>query len=183
MAANSGPQRIGTITVNGQSFTITQAPNLSTCSFSLIDPSEPIPQQGGGGVLSLTAGAGCAWNAVSSDASWLTASPTSGVGSAVGSAPINYSVTANSGQQRTGSISIMAGGQTFATFTVIQAPNQASCTFALSPSSWQYPVEGGTGSFSVMTGGGLLLGCDHILWLDPHNWLGPQIPRAAAVGR
>ncbi len=35
-----------------------------------------------------------------------------------------------------------------------QPPIQSSCTFALSPSSWQYPVEGGTGSFSVTTGAG-----------------------------
>ena len=150
VAANSGPQRVGTITVNGQSFTITQAPNLSTCGFSLNKSSDTFPQEAGSRPLNLTAGAGCAWNAVSSDPSWLTASPTDGVGDAT----INYSVTANGGQQRVGSISIKMGGQTFATLTVTQLPNQASCTFALSPSSWQYPVEGGNGSFSVMTGAG-----------------------------
>jgi RHS repeat-associated protein len=150
VAANSGPQRVGTITVNGQAFTVTQAPNPSSCVYSLNITNDTFPQEGGSRPLSLTAGAGCAWNAVSSDTSWLTASPTSGVGPAT----INYSATANSGQQRVGSISITAGGQTFATLTVTQAPNQASCTFALSPSSGLYPVEGGSGSFSVTTGAG-----------------------------
>ena len=46
---------------------------------------------------------------------------------------------------------ITVGGQTF---TVTQAPNQASCTFALSPSSRLFGVGGGSGSFNVTTGAG-----------------------------
>jgi len=152
VAANSGPQRVGTITVNGQAFTITQDPNPASCGYSLSITNDTFPQGGGSRPLSLTAGAGCAWNAISSDTSWLTASPTNGVGSAT----INYSAAPNGGPQRGGSISIMAGGQTFATLNVTQAPNQASCTFALNPSSWQYPVEGGSGSFTVTTGAGCI---------------------------
>jgi hypothetical protein len=127
VASNVSVQRVGTITVNGQAFTITQDPNPSSCHYSLNKPNEPFPPQAGSDAVTLTADAGCAWNAVSSDTSWLTASPTSGVGSA----PINFSVTSNDGKQRVGSISIMAGGQTFATSTVTQAPNPASCTFTL----------------------------------------------------
>src|SRR5262245_21174932 len=146
VAANGGPQRSGTITVNGQAFNITQAPNPATCSYSLNKTSEPVSEQGGSGALALTTGAGCPWTASSNAPGWLSVtSPASGSGSAT----INYSVAANSGQQRIGAITV--GGQTF---TVTQAPNQASCTFALSPSSWLYPVVGGTGSFSVATGAG-----------------------------
>jgi RHS repeat-associated protein len=153
VAANSGPQRAGTITVNGQAFTVTQAPNPSSCGFSLNITNDTFPQEGGTRPVALTAGAGCAWNAVSSDASWLTASPTNEVGSKT----INYSVTANSGQQRVGSISIKVGGQTFATLAVTQAPNQASCTFTLNPSSRLVGVGGEPGlSFNVMTGAGCL---------------------------
>ncbi|HEU0177661.1 MAG TPA: BACON domain-containing carbohydrate-binding protein [Blastocatellia bacterium] len=152
VAANSGAQRVGTITVNGQAFTVTQAPNPVTCGFSLSITNDTFPQGSGSRPLALRAGAGCAWNAVSSDTSWLTASPTNGVGDAT----INYSVTANSSQQRVGSISIKVGGQTFATLNVTQSPNQASCTFALSPSSWLYGTGGGGGSFSVTTGAGCL---------------------------
>src|SRR5262245_4738747 len=153
VAANSGPQRVGTITVNGQAFTVTQDPNPSSCGYSLNKANETFPQQGGSGALALTAGAGCAWNAVSSDTSWFTASPTNGVGSAT----INYSVTANSGQWRGGDISITVGGQTFDIFHVFQLPNQSSCTFALNPSSRLVGVGGESGlSFSVMTGTGCL---------------------------
>jgi RHS repeat-associated protein len=153
VAANSGPQRVGTITVNGQAFTITQAPNPASCGFSLNKTNDTFPQEGGSRPLALTAGAGCAWNAVSNDASWLTASPASGVGSAT----INYSATANSGQQRVSSISIKVGGQTFATLTVTQLPNQASCTFAFSPGSRLVGVGGENGVvFNVTTGAGCI---------------------------
>jgi hypothetical protein len=146
VAANSGPQRSGTITVNGQAFNITQAPNPASCSYALNKTSETVSEQGGSGALVLTTGGGCPWTASSNTPSWLSVtSPANGSGSAT----INYSVAANSGQQRIGAITV--GGQTF---TVTQAPNQASCTFPLSPSSWLYPVGGGTGSFNVMTGAG-----------------------------
>jgi RHS repeat-associated protein len=147
VAANGGPQRSGTITVNGQAFNITQAPNPASCNYSLNKTSEPIGVQGGSGALVLTTGGGCPWTA-SSNAGWLSVtSPASGSGSAT----INYSVAANAGGQRIGVITV--GGQNF---TVTQAPNQASCTFGLSPTSWLYPVEGGTGSFNVATGAGCL---------------------------
>src|SRR5262245_39683453 len=145
VAANGGAQRSGTITINSQSFNITQAPNPASCSYALNKTSESVREHGGSGALALTTGGGCPWTA-SSDAGWLsvTSAP-----SGNGPATITYSVAANSGQQRVGVITI--GGQTF---TVTQAPNQASCTFALNPSSWLYPIEGGSGSFSVTTGAG-----------------------------
>ncbi|HZF39889.1 MAG TPA: BACON domain-containing carbohydrate-binding protein, partial [Blastocatellia bacterium] len=145
VAANNGAQRVGTITVNGQSFTITQAPDQANCSYSLNIPGVSISEQASSGSFTLTTGGGCAWTASSNATSWLTASPTSGAGPAT----ITYSIAANAGQQRIGAITV--GGQTF---TVTQAPNQASCTFALNPSSWLYPIEGGSGSFSVTTGAG-----------------------------
>ena len=155
VAANSGPQRVGTITVNGQAFTVTQAPNPASCGFSLNKTNETVSEQASSGVLSLTAGAGCAWTATSDATSWLPiTSPPSGSG--VGSSPINYSIAANSGQQRVGSISITAGGQTVATFTVTQLPNQASCVFTLSPGIQLIGVGGESGSFSVTTGAGCL---------------------------
>jgi RHS repeat-associated protein len=145
VAENSGAQRSSTISINGQAFNISQSPNPASCSYSLNTPGVQVSDQAVSGSFTLTTGGGCPWTATS-NASWLsvTSAPSS-----TGSATINYSVAANSGQQRAGVITV--GGQTF---TVTQAPNQASCTFALNPSSWQYPVEGGTGSFSITTGAG-----------------------------
>src|SRR6266511_1029959 len=154
VAANGGAQRVGTITVNGQAFSVTQDPNPATCSYTRNPPGVSVSEQASSSSFALTTGGGCPWTA-SSNAGWLSItspSPASGPGSAI----ISYSIAANSGPQRVGSISITVGGQTFATFTVTQAPNQASCTFALSPSSWLYPIEGGSGSFSVTTGAGCL---------------------------
>jgi RHS repeat-associated protein len=145
VAANGGAQRSNTITINGQAFNINQAPNPASCSYALNKTSESISEQGGSGALALTTGAGCPWTATS-NAGWLSVTSAA---SGNGPATINYSVAANSGQQRVGVITI--GGRTF---TVTQAPNQASCTFALNPSSWLYPIEGGGGSFSVTTGAG-----------------------------
>jgi RHS repeat-associated protein len=146
VAANSGPQRNGTISINGQSFNIGQAPNPASCGYSLSKTSESLSEQASSGSVAMTTGAGCPWNA-SSNAGWLTiTSPTSGNGSAT----INYSVTANnSGAQRTGMITI--GGKNL---TITQAPNQASCTFAISPGSQLVGVGGGSGSFNVATGAG-----------------------------
>jgi RHS repeat-associated protein len=145
VTANSGPQRSGTISISGQAFTITQAPHPSSCSYALNKTSESISEQEGSGSLTLTTGGGCPWTAAS-NAGWLTiSSATSGNGPAT----ITYSVAANPVGQRVGVITV--GGQTL---TVTQAPNQASCSFALNPSGWSYPFEGGSGSFSVTTGAG-----------------------------
>jgi len=153
VAANGGAQRVGTITVNGQAFTVTQDPNPATCNYSLDTSGVSVSEQASSGSFHLTADAGCAWTAVSNATSWLTVTSAA---SGAGLATINYSIVANSGQQRVGSISITAGGQTVATFTVTQAPNPAVCTFTLSPSSQSFDVTGGSGSFNVTTQAGCL---------------------------
>jgi RHS repeat-associated protein len=146
VAANGGAQRVGTITVNGQAFNITQAPNPASCSYSLNIPGGSISEHGGGGSFTLTTGGGCPWTA-SSNATWLTITPpTSGSGPAT----LNYLVAANSGQQRVGVITV--GGRNF---TVTQDPNPASCAFALSPGSRMVGVGGESGLFfNVTTGAG-----------------------------
>src|SRR5882672_58639 len=99
VAANGGAQRVGTITVNGQAFTVTQDPNPASCSYALNIPSVSVSEQASSGSFTLTTGGGCPWTAVSNATSWLTVTlPASGNGSAT----INYSVAANSGQQRVG---------------------------------------------------------------------------------
>ncbi|MBO0722686.1 MAG: fibronectin type III domain-containing protein, partial [Blastocatellia bacterium] len=144
VAGNSGGQRSGTITISGQAFTINQGPNPSSCSYALNKTSESVSEQSGNGSFTLTTGVGCPWTA-SSNAGWLSVSPTSGSGPA----SFSYSVQANSGGQRTGAITV--GGQTL---TITQAPNQASCTYSLNPSSQSFGTGGGSGSFNLTTGAG-----------------------------
>jgi predicted extracellular nuclease len=105
-----GNFRTGTITVAGETFTITQNGGQS-CSYNLASSSASFVAGGGSGSVGVIATAGCTWNATST-VSWIivtSGSPGSGNGT------VNYSVSANSGPTRTGTL-IIAGR----TFTVKQ---------------------------------------------------------------
>src|SRR5204862_5331608 len=85
-AAAGGP-RTGTLTIAGQTFTVTQAAN---CTFAIDPTSATVPAQGGGGSVAVTGGAGCAWTA-SSNAPWL--SITSGA-TGTGNGTVQFSAAA-----------------------------------------------------------------------------------------
>jgi len=111
VAANSGPARNGTITIAGQTFTVSQD---AGCTFSLDSASQSFTSSGGNGSVSVTTPAGCVWTATS-NAGFITI--TSGNGGS-GSGVVNYTVAANNGPGRNGTMTI--AGQTF---TVTQASN------------------------------------------------------------
>ena len=145
IAANSGAQRNGAISVNfnnGQFFTfanfnVTQlAPG---CSFSTNPTSANVVSAAGSGSFALSTTAGCTWSAAS-NASWITITGGSG---GTGSGTVSYSVSANLGPARSGTIT--AGGQSF---TINQA---SGCTYSLSPASQNITGNGGIGSFNVTT--------------------------------
>jgi photosystem II stability/assembly factor-like uncharacterized protein len=116
VAANSSTApRTGTITIAGQTFTVTQA--ATPCSFSISPTTRNFPASGGNNSVSVTAPAGCNWTAVS-NASFITI--TSGA-SGSGNGTVNYSVSANSSTTpRSGTMTI-AG----LIFTVTQDGNRA----------------------------------------------------------
>ncbi|HYL72707.1 MAG TPA: putative Ig domain-containing protein [Bryobacteraceae bacterium] len=95
-------------------FILTVTPGIS-CSYSLSAAAQSFAAAGGAGSVNVIAGQGCGWNAAS-NASFITV--TSGA-SGAGNGPVGFSVAANSGAARTGTLTI--AGQTF---TV----NQASAT-------------------------------------------------------
>ncbi|MBI2840141.1 MAG: IPT/TIG domain-containing protein [Acidobacteria bacterium] len=104
--------RTSTITIAGQTFTISQSGAGVTCSYLLSAASQPFVAAGGTGSVNVTADAGCAWSAVSNDV-WITV--TSGAASS-GTGSVGYSVAANSSTSaRTGTITIAEQ-----TFTVTQ---------------------------------------------------------------
>jgi glucose/arabinose dehydrogenase len=103
--------RIGSITVAGLTFTVSQAAASSGCSFSISPTSKSFGTKGGTGSITVTADAGCAYT-VLSNASWITV--TSGA-KGNGSGTVSYSVSSNGGGPRTGTITV-AG----LTFTVTQ---------------------------------------------------------------
>jgi hypothetical protein len=131
-------QRNGTVTIAGQTFTITQA--AMSCTYSLTPTSRSMTAAGGSNTTSVTAPSGCAWTAVSSDTSWLTVT---GGASGSGNGVVTFNASANqTTTPRAASISI--GGQTF---TLNQAAG--SCSFSLSPGSQSVAAAGGNVSTNV----------------------------------
>ncbi len=143
VAANPNTSaRPGTLTVAGQTFTVTQA--AAPCTFAISSNSLSVVAAGDTGSTTVTAGAGCAWTAAS-NVSWITV--TSGA-SGSGNGSVGFSVTANPNTSaRPGTLTI-AGK----TFTVTQAA--APCTFAISSNSLSVVAAGDTGSTTVTAAAG-----------------------------
>jgi uncharacterized protein (TIGR03437 family) len=126
----------------------------ATCAYSLSLSGASAPAAGSNGSFTVNASAAtCGWSA-SPDATWIhIVSAASGTGSAA----ISYTVDANSGGARSGTITVTASGQSL-TYTVSQAaggstgPGSAStCSGTCSLSSPGQPISatGGPGSVSV----------------------------------
>ncbi|MEZ5402355.1 MAG: BACON domain-containing carbohydrate-binding protein [Bryobacteraceae bacterium] len=135
VAANTGPERMGTMTIAGQTVTVTQA---SACAYSVSPASVNTAAAGGSGSTSVTTTNGCPWTAAP-DSPWITIS--SGA-SGAGSGAVGYIVAPNTGPQaRAGTIAI--GGQTF---TVMQAAN---CSYTVNPPTAIATPGGGASSLAV----------------------------------
>ncbi len=137
VAATTGPNRSGTATIAGRTFTVNQGQG---CTFSINPASTSIDAGGGQGSFDVQGDTGCAWSA-NKDADWLTIAA-GATGS--GNGTVRFAAAANSGPARTATITV--GGKTF---TVTQA---AGCSYSLSSSSASVPGEGGTGSVGVTAG-------------------------------
>ena len=137
VAANTGAQRSGTMTIAGQTFTVTQA---APCTYAIAPSTAihrpPVKRR----ASSVTAGSTCAWSATS-NATWLTVSAGA---TGTGNGSVSVAVAANTGAQRTGSVTI--AGQTF---SVTQA---APCSYAIAPSTRNSPAAGETTSVAVTAG-------------------------------
>jgi hypothetical protein len=141
VAGNSGPnQRTGTITVGDKTFTVTQ--DGLNCSYSISPTAPNFSASANASSVNVTATAGCAWIASSND-NWLTV--TSG-GSGTGNGVTSYSVAANTGPARTGTLTV--AGQTV---TVTQA---SGCAFALTPTAQNFPASIAAGAVNVSSGAG-----------------------------
>jgi hypothetical protein len=115
VSTNTGKTRSGTMTIAGQTFTVSQSG--VDCSYSISSTSKSFPSSGTGSV-GVTATSGCSWTA-SSNANWITITAGS---SGSGNGTVSYSVSANTGTSpRSGTMTI--AGQTF---TVFNNPSNAS---------------------------------------------------------
>lgn len=135
----TGPARSGTLTVAGQTVTVTQG---DACTFAISPDTQSVASSGGSGAVSVTATAGCGWSA-SSNVPWISIA--SG-GNGSGNGTVNFTVASTNGPGRSGTATI-AGK----TFTVNQGQG---CAFSLSATSTSAPAGGATGSFDVRTADG-----------------------------
>jgi hypothetical protein len=140
IAANTGAARSGTLTVATQTFTVNQAAGATPCTYTIAPTSQSVDANANTGTVTVTAAAGCTWTATSG-ATWITV--TSGA-AGTGNGSVGFSVAANSGAARMGTITI--AGQVF---TVNQAAFVPPCTYSITPTSQTVPATGGTGTVGV----------------------------------
>ena len=136
--ANTGAERTASLSVNGQSVSITQS---SGCTYSLSASAPPqnIAATGGTGKFTVTTGANCPWTAVvSASAPWLKITQINN--------EVTFTVDANTGIQRTGIITVADK-----TFTVTQ---NSGCTYTLTPANLTPTANGGAASVAVSTSAG-----------------------------
>jgi len=143
VAPNPGvPERTATLTIAGQSVTVSQGGQV--CTFSLPSSNGSAPAAGGSGTAMVLTAPSCTWAAVSNDPSWLSVTPPS----VTGSGDAQFTAAANPNPApRTGTLTI--AGQPF---TVTQAA--APCTYTMPATSASVSGDGATGqsfSFSAAT--------------------------------
>ncbi len=132
--ANTGAQRLGTATIAGQTFTVTQD---GGCSYVVSPESLTAGAGGGAARVDISTGSSCGWSAVSA-AGWITVS---GAAAGSGSGGVDLSIAPNAGPARSGTI-VVAGR----TVTVTQ---DDGCTFSLSATSQTMAASGGASNVSV----------------------------------
>jgi len=114
------------------------------CSYSLVPSSSSFGNAGGSGSFIVYTTSTCSRNATPSD-TWITV--TSG-GTGTGNGTVYFSVAANSGAARSGTISI--SGQNY---TVYQDA-AATCTYSLTPNNVYFSSASASGGSIVTAGGG-----------------------------
>jgi hypothetical protein len=137
--SNSGPARSAALAIAGLPFTVHQS---SGCTYTISPASQAMGSAGATGSVAVTTSGSCTWSATSA-LQWI--SITAGA-SGTGSGNVLFSVAANAGPARTGTLSV--AGQTF---TVEQA---SGCAFTIAPTAQSFEVVGGSGTIAVTTGDG-----------------------------
>jgi hypothetical protein len=144
---SAGP-RTGTLTVAGQTVTVTQEGQPPPqCSYSLSRADVQAGAEGGNDSVQVSTTGQCAWTATS-HATWITI--TQGA-TATGSGQARFTVAPNPSQTpRTGTLTI--AGQTV-TVTQAAQPAPPQCSYSLSRADVQAGAEGGSESVQVNTTG------------------------------
>ena len=144
VAANTATTaRTGTLTIAGQTFTVTQN-GTQACTYAINTASRTSPAAGESTSVGVTATAGCAWTAASG-AGWITI--TSGA-SGSGNGTVAMTISPNTSvSQRMGTVTI-AGRP----FTVTQ--QGLSCVYTVTPATLATPATGTSSTLSIATTAG-----------------------------
>ena len=146
LATGSAVNLSGTLTIAGQTFTVTETGTQQGCTFSISPTNQTFPATGGTGTVNVTTQSGCTWTAVSNSGFISITSGSSGVGSGV----VTFSVApTNTNLTLFGTLTI--AGQTF---TVTEGGSQQNCTFTITPTAQNFALVGGTGSVAVTSQSG-----------------------------
>ena len=150
VVANTGAARNGTLTIAGQTFSVTQAAaSAPTCTYTITPTSQNVGAAGSvGTVVTVSTATGCAWTA-GSNVAWIIV--TSG-SSGSGNGSVTFDVAANTGAAQNGTLTI--AGQTF---SVTQAAASApTCTYSIAPTSQSVAGGASTATVSVSTASGCM---------------------------
>jgi hypothetical protein len=108
-ASTTSSPRVGTVSVAGQTVTVTQAAAVAPCTFTISPTRADVARPGGIVAVTVTTAAGCAWTA-RPNAQWLSiASGAAGTGP--GTVRVSVDRLGGSADERTGTVTI--AGQTF----------------------------------------------------------------------
>jgi hypothetical protein len=135
----SGPARVGTLLVAGQTVTVTEA---RPCTTQITPTTESLPSAGGTGAISLSTDAACHWSVVS-NASWIAVTSAK---SGSGPASINFSVGAWDGPARSGTIAVDN--------QVVTLSQASGCRYSIDPASQSIAAAGGSSGVNVHTAAG-----------------------------
>ncbi|MEN3334194.1 MAG: hypothetical protein V7641_3559 [Blastocatellia bacterium] len=134
-----------TVTVDSASIEADPSSNSATATFSatnppttLSPPNVTFPAAGGLNTVSVNRGTNCPWTAVS-NTSWITINYSTNCCNGI----VNYTVAANTGPDRTGTMTIAD-----LTYTVGQL---SGCTYSAGPANQNFTGDAGTGSVNVTT--------------------------------
>jgi all-beta uncharacterized protein/BACON domain-containing protein len=126
------------------------------CRYSVAPASQSLTASGGSGTITITAGSDCSWTA-NSDSGWLTLT---GSVSGRGNGAVDFTATANSGTDRTGTVSV-GGQRAVVTQAAPSTPSPGpgpgpspGCTYTIAPPSQDVSAVGGSGSIAVTTQSG-----------------------------
>jgi len=156
---NTGAARSGIIRINGQQiFTVSQT--FLVCTYSISPTSANVPATQSIQTFTIDTPAGCFWSAQANH--WFLSTNNSGTGPAT----ITYTVAANNGADRTGTITV-AG----LTFTVNQPG--LNCTFSVSPTNIYTNRADQNGTIAVTTQPGCFWSASRSdFWMEMENTAG-----------